>query len=217
MGRVAGLEEALKQHRKVVPSSGGAGRYFRLVDDGDMAIVRFLLESIQDIETITYHEYKTMGDNGRPRYQRISCLETDMCPLCVAAARDPRGAVTPAKISSFLPLYNYEDEASQIWTRSVPATEEIAELLQRAHPIYSRRYSIKRKGAKGDIKTRYPIFEEDTDMTVKLSEFPPAPETYGRNGIVWERTEAELLDLLQGGGHIAPPRTETRRGGADIF
>jgi hypothetical protein len=62
----------------------GGGGYFSLKDDGDTARVRFLYDSIEDVEGYCVHEVE-IGD--KKKY--VNCLReygdpVDKCPFCEA-------------------------------------------------------------------------------------------------------------------------------------
>lgn len=141
-------------------SNGGGGSYFTLKDDKDTARVRFLYDTMDDVEGTLCHEV-TMSD-GRKRY--VECLRTydepiEKCPFCGAKYK-----VIP---KLFIQLYNEDAGEVQVWERGKRYFEKLASLCARYNPLRDKLIEIERQGKKGDMKTEYNFYPLD-DKCEKL-------------------------------------------------
>lgn len=132
--------------------------YFALKEDGETAVVRFNVATLDDIRIISKHTVKST--EGKTRI--ISCLRTDpkqpldVCPLCAAGEK--------VAYRAYVPLVYYEQTENNE-TVAVPAMWEqaprIRETLQTFATDYPdlREYLFKivRHGKKGDPSTTYTI------------------------------------------------------------
>lgn len=174
----------------------GGGGYFKLVDDKDTATVRFLYDSIEDVEGMSVHEIK---EGDKKRY--INCLRNygdpvDVCPLCA------KGNVTQVKY--FIPLYNVSSGRVEIWERGKKFGQKLASLCSRYPHLVSHTFEIERNGRAGDQQTTYEIYETgQDDTTLEQFELPTIIGT-----LVQNRTAEEM----QNGGGDAPIQ---RRSDAD--
>ena len=137
---------------------GDLSGYFTLKDDGDSAVVRFMYDSIDDIEGYAIHKV-TIGD----RDVFINCLreytdELSQCPLC---------ANKNFQLGRFyFALYNETDEEIQIWTRGKQILKPLMTALNDINgPICGTPIRITRHGASGDKKTSYSfdVLKENAD------------------------------------------------------
>lgn len=150
--------------------SQGGGKYFSLKNDKDVARVRFLYDSIDDVEGYAVHEVEV---NGRKKY--VNCLRSyneplDDCPFC----REKKFQL--AKL--FVPIYNVDEDSVQIWERGKKFFQKISSISSRYPNICEHVFEIERNGAKGDTQTTYEIYEIEKDGT-KLEDLPEAPEIVG--------------------------------------
>ena len=145
---------------------GGAGSYFSLKDDGDIATVRFLYNDANDIEGYAVHEVTI---DGKKKY--VNCLREydqpiDECPFCKARYKQI------AKL--FIPVYNEDAEKVQFWERGKKFFGDISGICERYKnsPVVAKLFEIERHGKKGDTSTTYQIFplDEPADDT-KLDDF----------------------------------------------
>ena len=155
-------EDFVKFNQKQEQSGGGQPRshvgYFALKEDGETAVVRFNVATLDDIRIVSKHTVKSA--EGKTRI--ISCLRTDptqpldVCPLCAAGEK--------VAYRAYVPLVYYEQTENNE-TVAVPALWEqaprIRETLQSFVVDYPdlRNYLFKivRHGKKGDPSTTYTI------------------------------------------------------------
>ena len=140
--------------------------YFRLVNDGDSARIRFMYRSLSEIETYAVHVVEV---NGR-RYT-VDCLKDadgqGDCPFCTAGVQ--------RRIQTYFKVFNVDEGLPQIWTRGIKAAAFIENGLKmsRSKEICQDVYRVTRKGVAGDLKTQYPMTFESYDDTT-LASLPPS-------------------------------------------
>ena len=175
----------------------GGGGYFRLQNDGDVAKVRILLDSADDIEGVSVHEVEV---DGKKRY--VNCLREygqpmDVCPMCAAKM------FTTAKY--FIPLYNIDEDRVQTWERGKKFGAKIASLCARYPHLVSHTFEIERNGKAGDTQTTYEIYETGQDNT-SMDAFDVQPVL---GSIVLDKTADEMEFYLNNGyfddGNSEPP------------
>ena len=158
----------------------GGGGFFSLKNDKDTARVRFLYDSIDDVEGLAVHQIE-VGD--KKRY--VNCLReygdpVDACPLCA------NKQFVTAKY--FVPLYNIDEERIQTWERGKKFGAKLSSLCSRYPHLVSHTFEIERNGKAGDTQTTYEIYETGDDNT-KITDFE-IPNTLGE--LVLDKTADEL-------------------------
>ena len=165
---------------------GGTG-YFRLENDKDVARVRFLFDSIDDVEGFAVHEVEI---DGKKRY--VNCLReygqpVDVCPFCAD------GKFVTVKY--FIPLYNIDTGKIQTWERGKKFGQKLSSLCARYPHLVSHTFEIERNGKAGDQQTTYEIYETGSDDTT-LDQFE-IPNPLGSH--VLNKNADELMAFLQTG------------------
>lgn len=174
--------------------NGGAG-YFSLKGDGDIARVRFLYNSADDIEGYAVHEVEI---DGKKRY--VNCLREynqpiDDCPFCKAKK------FQSAKL--FIPIYNEDEQKVQIWERGKKFFAKISGICARYNkaPIVSQIFEIERHGKPGDQQTTYEIYRTDDPADdTRLEDFD-MPEVLG--SIVLDKT-ADDMEFFDNHNYFPP-------------
>ena len=185
----------------------GGGGYFSLKNDRDIATVRFLYNSADDVEGYAVHEVEI---DGKKRY--VNCLREynqpiDDCPFCKARK------FQVAKL--WIPLYNEDEDKVQVWERGKKFFNKLSSVLSRcdADPICSQTFEIERNGKPKDTQTTYEIYQtkDKPDDTV-LDDFD-MPNILG--GIVLDKS-AEDMEFYLEEGYFPPEDDEPvrRRGGS---
>ena len=196
--------------------------YFKLKDDGDIAIARINIGSTDDMSFASVH---TIGTNGR--WLKVSCLNPlgvngGSCALCAANASNPKGAVSKAAKKLFIPMMvsyrdpnaatGYTAPAPVIWDRPAAFSRELANKLMIAGDLRNTLVLITRNGKAGDMQTTYsvdilpeshPVFKPDmipADFSA-FNNFNIARHSY------WEKTAEEINTYLTTGQF--PERTQT--------
>lgn len=153
----------------------GGGGFFRLSNDGDVATVRFMYDSIDDVVGESVHEIKVMGDDGKEKKKYISCLRdykdpVSVCPCCAAGM--------PVQAKLFIPLYDVTSGTTKTWERGKKFFGKMSSLCSRYSnedtPLVAHTFEIERHGAAGDTSTFYEIYETGSDDTIieDLPDFP---------------------------------------------
>lgn len=165
---------------------GGSG-YFRLENDKDVARVRFLFDSIDDVEGFAVHEVEV---DGKKRY--VNCLReygqpVDVCPFCA----DRRFV----QVKYFIPLYNIDADKVQTWERGKKFGQKLSSLCARYPHLVSHTFEIERNGKAGEQTTTYEIYETGQDDTT-LEQFE-VPDILGSH--VLDKTADELAEYIRTG------------------
>jgi hypothetical protein len=166
----------------------GGGGFFSLKNDKDVATVRFMYNTIEDIMGYAVHEVEV---DGKKRY--VNCLREynqplDDCPLCAARYR------VIAKL--FIILFDEETKEVKIWDRGKTFYSKISSLAARYTPLVSTPFEIERNGKRGDTKTTYETYPLDSDDT-QLEDLPEVPELLG--SLILDKTYEELEFFLNNG------------------
>ena len=166
----------------------GGGGFFSLKNDKDVATVRFMYNTIDDVEGFAVHEIEV---NGKKRY--VNCLReynqpVDDCPLCAAKQR--------VIVKVFVHIYDEETQEIKIWDRGKTFFSKISSLCARYNPLVSTPFEIERNGKKGDTSTTYETYALPTD-DVTLEDLPEVPELLGT--LILDKTYEELEFYLDNG------------------
>jgi len=185
--------------------SGGNSEFFSLPNDKDIATVRFMYETFEEVDTFAVHEIEV---NGKRRY--INCLRDytqplDDCPLCLAKY--------PIIPKMFVSLYDVNEEKVKIWDRGRSFKDTILGLCNRYNPLVSTPFEIERQGKKGDTGTKYMPYPLQSDDTM-LADLPERTDPLGT--IILDKTYEDIEDFLQTGsfpavGQPAAQEVATRR------
>ena len=193
--------------------------FLQLKDDGDIAKVRFYIESLDDVKMYVVHN--VTAKNGKTRY--VNCLRTydqpiDDCPFCREALQNKE---LKTEVKMFLPVLDMDDNRVKIFERGRTFYKELEGHVRRNSPLCNYPCEIERNGAKGSTDTIYKVFplaQEKDNILIK--DMPEEPELL--NGYILEMTIQEMEDFLETG--VLPntndePKEElprrTRRGGSE--
>ena len=166
----------------------GGGGFFSLKNDKDVARVRFLFNSADDIEGYAVHQIEV---DGKKRY--VNCLRdygdpVDACPFCKA------NKFVTAKY--FVPLYNIEQGQIQTWERGKKFGSKLASICARYPNTVSHIFEIERNGKVGDQQTSYEVYETGDDDTT-LESFGDIPNPLGT--IILDKSSQEMEEFLKKG------------------
>ena len=180
--------------------SGGSSEWFQLKNDGDVARVQFMFDSIEDIPTFSTHRIK-LGDKER----QVDCLRLpsdpiEKCPLCEAGI--------PARAARFILMYQLDDQKIKIWERGRQFISKLQGLINRYSPLSGHVFEIERHGRAGDQSTKYEIYPVDNVQAEDVSQMDK-PELEG--SLVLQKTADEMSEYLEtgefpSGGDGAPVR-----------
>lgn len=166
---------------------GGAG-YFSLKNDKDVARVRFMYNSIDDVEGYAVHQVEI---DGKKRW--VNCLREynepkDKCPFC------RQNMFTSARL--FVPVYNVDEDKMQIWERGKKFISKISSICARYPNVVSHVFEIERNGKKGETTTTYEIYEVDKDETT-IEDLPELSNPLGT--IVLDKSADDMEFYLENG------------------
>ena len=169
-----------EQARKITNSSSNG--YFSLKNDKDSAIVRFMYNSVSDIETFAVHEVQVNGFN-----KHVDCLKdaegNGSCPFC------DKGIKRTAR--TFFKLYKIDTDSVEIWdcgVKRAPGLENILK-MSRSGKLVNDVFEIVRHGKAKATDTEYELVYKGTDEKT-LEDLPNAPELYGR--YILKKTPEEM-------------------------
>lgn len=188
--------------------NGGAG-FFSLRNDKDVARVRFMYNSIDDVEGYAVHEVEI---DGKKRY--INCLREyneplSKCPFCEAKKHQA--------VKLFIPLYNVDEERTQIWERGKKFFAKISSICARyasKDNLCSHVFEIERNGKPKETTTTYEIYEVDRDETT-LEDLGEVQDPIGT--VILEKSADDMNFYLEN-GYFPPEGDEdvpVRRRGRD--
>lgn len=139
-----------EQASRISPKSNN---WFKLVDDGDTALVQFPYTSPEEVAAYSVHKLKDGNDENDWGY-KVDCLRDpdesiDKCPLCSQAY-----AVTAVHILEF---YNITTQRYEFWERSSKVADRIIALMNTygAEEFPYMVFQIQRIGAKRSMDTKY--------------------------------------------------------------
>jgi hypothetical protein len=210
----AQYQQIAAQEQSQSSGDGTKVGYFKLKDDGDIAIARINLASTDEFMFAAVHTLSVGG-----KWMKVSCLNplgmnAAGCPLCSANHANPKGSVGKSAKKMFIPmLVSYRDPNSTtgytpvtpvIWDRPAAFSRELANKLMVAGNLKDVLVLITRNGKAGDMQTTYsvdvlpanhPVFKPDmipADFSA-FNNFNIAKHSY------WEKTAEEINTFLATG------------------
>jgi hypothetical protein len=210
----AQYQQIAAQEQSQSSGDGTKVGYFKLKDDGDIAIARINISSTDEFMFAAVHTLQVGG-----KWMKVSChnplgMNAAGCPLCSANQANPKGSIGKSAKKMFIPmLVSYRDPNSAtsytpatpvIWDRPAQFSRELANKLMIAGDLKNTLVLITRNGKAGDMQTTYsvdvlpenhPIFKPEmipTDFSA-FSNFNIAKHSY------WEKTSEEISAFLATG------------------
>lgn len=188
--------------------------YFKLKDDGDIAVARINLGSTDEFMFAAVH---TLNVNGK--WLKVSChnplgMNASGCALCSANQANPKGAISKAAKKMFIPMIvSYRDAQSAtgytppvpvIWERPAQFSRELANKLMVAGDLKNVLVLITRNGKAGDMQTTYSVDVLPETHPVFKPEMIPADFSAFNNFNIakhsyWEKTAEEINTFLATG------------------
>lgn len=167
---------------------GSNSEWFQLKNDGDVARVQFMFDSLDDIPTYATHRVK-LGDKER----QVDCLRlpnepVEKCPLCAAGIK--------CSASRFIIMYQHDDQKVKIWERGRQFISKLQGLINRYSPLSQHVFEVERHGRPGDTSTKYEIYPLDGVDPVDISDLDQ-PDLEG--GIILTKTFEEMEEYLETG------------------
>ena len=218
----AQYQQIAAQEQSQSSGDGTKVGYFKLKDDGDIAVARINIASTDDFMFAAVHTLSVGG-----KWMKVSCLNplgmnAAGCPLCSVNQANPKGSVGKSAKKMFIPmLVSYRDPNSAtgytpvtpvIWDRPAQFSRELANKLMIAGNLKDTLVLITRNGKAGDMQTTYsvdvlpanhPVFKPDmipADFSA-FNNFNIAKHSY------WEKSAEEINTFLATGQF--PERAQT--------
>lgn len=200
--------------------SGTKVGFFKLKDDGDEALVRFNIASVEDLDFASVHTISTDG-----KWIKVSCLNPlgsygESCPLCSAVTAGNKAISKAGKkvYVQMLAAYKnkttgqFENPSPVIWERPASFSKDIAQLIKDYGSLKETIFKVTRNGAAGDMKTTYsigfiPLYNRPelvpVDGLTAFEGFNIARHSY------WEKSTEEILTFIQTGKFPEVVKTQT--------
>jgi hypothetical protein len=169
----------------------GGGGFFSIQNDKEVKQVRFMYDGVDDIEGMSVHKVEV---DGKDRY--VNCLReynqpVDDCPFC----REKKFAM--ARL--FIPVYNIDEDAVQVWDRGKTMFSKMTSLCSRyatKNNLVNNIFEIERNGKPKDTNTKYEIYQIDKDDT-EIDDLGELPKILG--GLVLDKTAEDMEYYLEEG------------------
>ena len=185
MGRSA--KDLMETLKKFEEEQGKSFEYFSLQNDKDTAVVRFLYDSLEELDWYVVHEVQI---NGKKRW--LKCTEDETCPQCRAGQKP--------KLKVFLQLEDDRDPGVlKIWERGQNFIPKIVGLLERYGSLIDRKVEVERNGKAGDKKTKYNLYPLDAEEDFDIDDLTVERiELCGENGFILEKSIEDMELILNG-------------------
>jgi hypothetical protein len=188
--------------------------YFKLKDDGDIAIARINIATMDELKFASIHTINVGG-----KWLKVSChnplgLNAAGCALCSANQANPKGSIGKAAKKLFIPMIvSYRDPQSAtgysapvpvIWDRPAGFSRELANKLMAAGNLKDVLVLITRNGKAGDMQTTYSVDVLPATHPVFKPEMIPADFSAFNNFNIakhsyWEKSTEEINAFLTTG------------------
>lgn len=182
MAKTRDINEALDKYKSEF------NEFFSLKDDGDSAIVRFLVGS-QLVPEEDWFVCWNVQIGGKKRWLQSTEDETD--PF-IQAGRRP-------VVKLFLQVQDQSDpEKIKTWERGKNMIPDILALIKENGPLCNRLYEVVRKGAAGDEKTKYDFVPLDEDGTEYEDIADLKQPLLGPDGFVLQKSVEDMRAIRDG-------------------
>ena len=202
-------------------NDGAKVGYFRLKDDGDIAIARINLSSTDEFMFAAVHTINAGG-----KWLKVSChnplgMNAAGCALCEAHKANPKGSIGKSAKKLFIPMIvsyrdpnaatGYTTPVPVIWDRPAQFSRELANKLMIAGDLKNTLVLITRNGKANDMQTTYSVDVLPANHPVFKPEMVPADFSAFNNFNIakhsyWEKTPEEINAFLTTGQF--PERTQ---------
>ena len=205
--------------------------YFKLANDGDIAVARINISSTDDFMFAAVHTAQAGG-----KWLKVSChnplgMNGGTCALCAANQANPKGSISKSTKKMFIPMVvSYRDPQSAtgysepipvIWDRPAGFSRELANKLMVAGDLKNTLVLITRNGKAGDMQTTYsvdvlpathPVFKPEmipVDFSA-FNNFNIAKHSY------WEKTAEEINTFLTTGQFPEVAKANTQQANSTV-
>lgn len=195
--------------------------FFKLKNDGDMALVRFNVDTLKDIETEAIHTVKTSDS----RWTKVKCLNTlgsfeKVCPLCAATAGDKNSDARVTRKCYVKMLVSYKDPTTQafqtpqpvVWEKGSNLATELGGKLAVYGSLKDQLFLVIRHGKANDKDTSYqiePAPEKVYAPTMIPNDFSAFENFRIDRHSYWVKTVDEINTFIATGSFPAVEKAET--------
>lgn len=176
--------------------------FFNLQNDGQEAIVRFLVDSPADFDILTVHDIMVDGKTRQANCIRDAREDVTKCPLCTA------GVKLSNKLYIRMLQYTRDNSGNvtceaKVWNRSLKYASVLKGYLDNYGPLSDIICKVVRHGARGSMQTSYDIIPNlnksiyRDDIYVKDTSAFEGYKVLGR--VVLDKNFDELADFLSTG------------------
>lgn len=192
------------ESQQLTSSSQERGRvgFFNLKADGEESIVRFIVDSMDDIDIYTIHEVQSAG-----KFMKVSCNRglnegLDKCPLCA------NGTKLTQKAYIKMLQYSTDDNGTVIcspviWERSTQYAVKLREYLNNYGPLSDIICKVIRHGGRGDLKTNYEIVPNLSKVVYPDAKFVKDTSAFANYNvlgtIVKEKSAEDMITYINTG------------------
>lgn len=189
--------KGMEKIREMLEKSSGSGvKFFKLKNDGESAIVRFINKDGDDLNAYLVHKKKLPTEEGdREVFKSIMCYGDDTCPIC-------RTGDNPS-IRAYLFMLD-ENDNLLVWERGKAFLQDLVGYIQRYGVLNDRDYEIVRRGRAGDMNTKYQLFPLEREER----NLPDTPEVEGR--FVMKLNKNDLKKVVNG-TYVLPSRQQEQQ------
>lgn len=186
-------------------STSTGSSFFKLEQNGQKAIVRFLLRSVADLEILAVHEINV--DN---KFRKVSCLRSfndpvQNCPLCSCANKD----IAKIQVKYFIPMIVYTPNGQggynqdvQLWERGKNFKADITNMMNLYNPLCDYPIEITRNGEARSMQTTYtflPIMNPQIVNSIPPVDWSSVEIPQALGTIVMDKSYDELTYFLSNG------------------
>lgn len=198
--------------------------FFKLKNDGDEALIRINVGSMEDLQFATVHQL-----GAAQKWMKISCLNevgsySDNCPLCRAVAAGNTSIGKASKKVYIQMLVSYKDPITGqfsaaipvIWERPAGFAREVANLLRDYGDLRTHVLKVTRNGAAGSMQTTYsisyiPLYDKPETVS---TDFGPFVNFNIAKHSYWEKSAEDINTFLTTGSF--PEYTKPAQEGAYV-
>lgn len=185
--------------------------FFKLADDGDEALVRINVASLDDLHFASVHQL-----GASTKWMKVSCLNEvgsygDNCEFCKAVASGNTSIGKAQKKVFIEMLVSYKDRLTNQWSAPVPViwerpagfSRELANKLRDFGPLKDVLLKITRNGKAGNMQTTYSL-DYAVPAVFKPEMIPADFSAFEGNFKInrhsyWEKTAEEIHTFLTTG------------------
>ena len=221
-------QQIAAQEQANANANGAKIGYFKLANDGDIAVARINISSTDEFMFAAVHTVNAGG-----KWLKVSChnplgMNQAGCPLCSANQANPKGSISKAAKKMFIPMIvSYRDPQSAtgytapapvIWDRPAGFSRELANKLMIAGDLKNVLVLITRNGKAGDMQTTYSVDVLPATHPVFKPEMIPADFSAFNNFNIakhsyWEKSVDEINAFLTTGAF--PERAQNNQQAAN--